>query len=314
MLDEELVIGKFIQLGFKLNGPSEWTVLAGVVQHETRRDDDDDDDAADAAVDDSQIGCGSECTDNTSMKKDIDQGNGDSIADSISTRAHQHHHRHHHHHQCTTVGESTGGGSGARVRCISKVVALGTGTTCMPSSTFAAASGLRYEYVRDSHAEVVARRAFKGYLLKQIEIAEKMEEEGGGGNQCESIFCTLPLSPGGEVGGDGDEDGSLRSDRSASSAPLPRLYRHHLREGVTFSMYISQAPCGHASMHCFLPRSDAVEEAAGAVDAIHDSVAVDDVADAAVAVDDQGAVRKRRKVDDDVVVVGRGHGDYSCQR
>lgn len=301
-----MVIGKFIQLGFKLNGPSEWTVLAGVVQHDTRRDDDDATAAsAAAAVDDSQIGCGSECSDNTSTNKDIDQGNGDSIAETTSTVVH---------HQCTTVGEITGGGSGARVRCISKLVALGTGTTCMPSSTFAAASGLRYEYVRDSHAEVVARRAFKGYLLKQIEIAEKMEEEGGGGNQCESIFCTLPLSPGGEVGGDGDEDGSRRSGRSASSAPLPRLYHHRLREGVTFSMYISQAPCGHASMHCFLPRSDAVQEAAGAVDAIHDAVAVDDVADAAVAVDDRGAVRKRRKIDDDAVVVGRGHGDYSCQR
>jgi len=276
MLDEEkLVIGKFIQLGFKLNGPTEWTVLAGVVQHEEEEEEEDDiaislahgseekttrwDDATTAVkLDDSLIDCGS-------INKNNDHLNGGSVAGNISSRAH-------HHHQCTTVRKSTDGGGGDGVRCISKVVALGAGTTCMPSSTFAAASGLRYQYVRDSHAEVVARRAFKAYLLKQIEIAEKEKEmeDDGGWNHCESIFYTAPLSPGG--GG----------------------HNYHLRKGITFSMYISQAPCGHASMHCFLPRSDAVD---GAVD--DDPNAVD-------------AARKKRKVDD--VVVGRGHGDYNCQR
>jgi hypothetical protein len=282
MLDEEkLVIRKFIQLGFKLNGPSEWTVLAGVVQHEEEEEEGIattrwDDAAAAVKLYDSLIDCGST----------NDHFNGGSVAGSMSSRAH-----HHHHHQCTTVRKSTDGGGGG-VRYISKVVALGAGTTCMPSSTFTAASGLRYQYVRDSHAEVVARRAFKAYLLKQIEIAEEKEEEGsdGGGNHCESIFYTAPLSPGdGDGDGDGGED-MMNDDH----------HHYHLRKGVTFSMYISQAPCGHASMHCFLPRCDAVDDA-GSVDG-----AVDDDPDAV------DAARKKRKVDD--VVVGRGHGDYSCQR
>lgn len=294
MLDEEkLVIGKFIQLGFKLNGPSEWTVLAGVVQHEEEEEEEEDGIAISLAhgseekttrwavkLDDSLIDCGS-------INKNNDHLNGGSVAGNISSRAH-------HHHQCTTVRKSTDGGGGDGVRCISKVVALGAGTTCMPSSTFAAASGLRYQYVRDSHAEVVARRAFKAYLLKQIEIAEKEEEEkekegDGGGTHCESIFYTAPLSPGG--GGDSGED-MMNDDH--------HHHHYHLRKGITFSMYISQAPCGHASMHCFLPRSDAVD----------DTGAVDGAAD-----DDPNAVdvaRKKRKVDD--VVVGRGHGDYNCQR
>lgn len=294
MLDEEkLVIGKFIQLGFKLNGPSEWTVLAGVVQHEEEEEEDDigiclahgseekttgwDDAATAVKLDDSLIDCGSN-------NKNNDHFNGGSVVGNINSRAH-------HHHQCTTVRKSTDGGGGDGVRCISKVVALGTGTTCMPSSTFAAASGLRYQYVRDSHAEVVARRAFKAYLLKQIEIAEKEEEEegDGGGKHCESIFYTAPLSPGG--GGDGGED-MINDDH--------HHYHYHLRKGITFSMYISQAPCGHASMHCFLPRSDAADDT-GAVDG-----AVDNEPNAV------DVARKKRKVDD--VVVGRGHGDYNCQR
>ena len=285
MNEEKLVIGKFIQLGFKLNGPTEWTVLAGVVQHEEEEEEEDgiaislahgsEEKTTRWAVklDDSLIDCGS-------INKNNDNFNGGSVAGNISSRAH-------HHHQCTTVRKSTDGGGG--VRCISKVVALGAGTTCMPSSTFAAASGLRYQYVRDSHAEVVARRAFKAYLLKQIEIAE--EEGDGGGNHCESIFYTAPLSPGGGGVGDGGED-MMNDDH--------HHHHHHLRKGITFSMYISQAPCGHASMHCFLPRSDAVDDT-GAVDG-----AVDDDPDAVDVV-----ARKKRKVDD--VVVGRGHGDYSCQ-
>lgn len=291
MLDEEkLVIGKFIQLGFKLNGPSEWTVLAGVVQHEKEEEEEDriaislahGSEEKTTRWDDAAVKLEGSLIDCRSTNKNNDHFNGGSVAGNISSRAH-------HHHQCTTVGKSTDGGGGG-VRCISKVVALGAGTTCMPSSTFAAASGLRYQYVRDSHAEVVARRAFKAYLLKQIEIAEEKEEEGdGGGNHCESIFYTAPLSPG---GGDGDGGEDMMNDD----------HHHHyqLRKGITFSMYISQAPCGHASMHCFLPRSDAVDDA-GAVDG-----AVDDDPDAV------DAARKKRKVDD--VVVGRGHGDYNCQR
>jgi len=300
MLDEEkLVIGKFIQLGFKLNGPSEWTVLAGVVQHEEEEEEEDGiaislahgseekttgwDDATTAVkLDDSLIDYGS-------TNKNNDHFNGCSVAGNISSRAH---------HQCTTVRKSTdGGGGGGGVRCISKVVALGAGTTCMPSSTFAGTSGLRYQYVRDSHAEVVARRAFKAYLLKQIEIAEKeekKEKEGdGGGNHCESIFYTAPLSPG-DDGDDGDSGEDMMNDDHHHH------HHYHLRKGITFSMYISQAPCGHASMHCFLPRSDAVDDT-GAVDG-----AVDNEPNAV------DVARKKRKVDD--VVVGRGHGDYNCQR
>jgi len=225
-MDEELVLSKFIELGFKLNGPSEWTVLAGVVQH----------------MEDRSYG--------------------------------------------------------------SKVVAIGTGTTCMPTSTFAAASGsvgLRYQYVRDSHAEVVARRSFKAYLLKQIQIATVNE----GGESCESIFYSASSSLSGDNKGDGGGS-CLTSDRSGCTRRL------QLRKGVSFSMYISQAPCGHASMHCFLPRSegdeddhDRDEDAEGAD---RDAVGAD--RDAMVV----GTVLKRRRLDQVVTVVGRGHGDYRCQR
>jgi len=168
-MDEELVLSKFIELGFKLNGPSEWTVLAGVVQH----------------MEDRSYG--------------------------------------------------------------SKVVAIGTGTTCMPTSTFAAASGsvgLRYQYVRDSHAEVVARRSFKAYLLKQIQIATVNE----GGESCESIFYSASSSLSGDNKGDGggsclasDSSGCTRRLQLRKGYPSPCISAKHLvamRPCTAFSLAV----------------------------------------------------------------------------
>ena len=91
-----------------------------------------------------------------------------------------------------------------------RVVALGSGTKFMPSGA-AMADNFRRRRVRDSHAEILARRAFKRFLYAQV----RELVAGGPGEGC--------LEPG-EAGG-----------------------RYRLRRGVTLHLYVSTAPCGAAS-------------------------------------------------------------------
>ncbi|OZJ05068.1 hypothetical protein BZG36_02106 [Bifiguratus adelaidae] len=101
-----------------------------------------------------------------------------------------------------------------------KVVSLGTGVKCLPLTRIS----VHGDDVRDSHAEVIARRGFISYLAKQAKAALQNEE---------SIFCKVE-------GGEG---------------------RHRLKvENITFHMYISQAPCGDASMTSLAESGDYKED------------------------------------------------------
>lgn len=93
---------------------------------------------------------------------------------------------------------------------VAKVVAVGAGVKCLPLTSYQGGT-LRNQLVRDSHAEVLARRALKAYLYFQIK--EALAERP-------SIV---------------KKSGSL----------------YELGEGVRFGMYISQSPCGDASMNIF---------------------------------------------------------------
>ena len=88
-------------------------------------------------------------------------------------------------------------------------VALGSGTKFMPA--LAAQTDLIRRCIRDSHAEVIARRSFLRYLQAQIEQCAD-----GGAESAESIF-----------------------QRSAAG-------KCELKAGVTFHLYTSSAPCGNA--------------------------------------------------------------------
>ena len=88
-------------------------------------------------------------------------------------------------------------------------VALGVGTKFMRAeSIIADASG---ECVRDSHAEILARRAFQSYLVHQLVGCMRGEA---------SIF-KLPASPGAKF---------------------------RIADGLTFHLYCSSQPCGNASI------------------------------------------------------------------
>ncbi|KAF8058116.1 KLP1 [Scenedesmus sp. PABB004] len=111
------------------------------------------------------------------------------------------------------------------------VVALGSGTKCLGASK----RSRHGDVLHDSHAEVVARRALVAWAHGQLALAaahhrrqreqgqEQEQEQGGGGRQpagCGAAFAWCPEA---------------------------RAFR--LRPGVRFAMYVSQPPCGDASIY-----------------------------------------------------------------
>lgn len=104
-----------------------------------------------------------------------------------------------------------------------KVVSLGTGLKCLPLVAYSTEQ-LRHQLVRDMHAEVLARRGLLAYLRREMGRAR--------------------------------EDSSSVIVRDATTG----LFR--LREGIRFVMYMSQAPCGDASMHMLPPHATSDQSAA----------------------------------------------------
>ena len=92
-----------------------------------------------------------------------------------------------------------------------EVVALGTGTKCI-NGEYLSDSGLA---VNDCHAEVIARRALVRFLLSQLDLVAKGQNEV-------SIFEQKPNG------------------------------KFTLKPGISFHLYISTAPCGDARV--FSPR------------------------------------------------------------
>lgn len=100
-----------------------------------------------------------------------------------------------------------------------KIVAIGAGVKCLPLKCYE--GSLRYQLVRDMHAEVLTRRAFIAYLCTQI-----MEADAG---RDSILFKT-------------------------------KEEEYELQDGISFGMYINQAPCGDASMHILEPRKIVLEQ------------------------------------------------------
>ena len=111
-----------------------------------------------------------------------------------------------------------------------RVVALGTGTKCLPASSRCP----RGEALSDSHAEVIARRAFVRFLYDELERA--MEDDG-----------------------DALRDAGVARDETNENAASPKpivewvagestMAPFRLRDGVRVHLYATQSPCGDASI------------------------------------------------------------------
>ncbi|KAK5136401.1 hypothetical protein LTR08_003527 [Meristemomyces frigidus] len=130
--------------------------------------------------------------------------------------------------------------------------ALATGMKCLPRAKLQMAKG---NVLHDWHAEVLAMRGFGRWVVG--ECAELVKQTGDGGGE-EGKWVRWRMKGGGaELRGAGDAGGGrCHEDEvdglggNGAEDVLPR--RHHapfaLHANVRIHMYVSEAPCGDASM------------------------------------------------------------------
>ncbi|KAG1673953.1 hypothetical protein FOA52_015709 [Chlamydomonas sp. UWO 241] len=140
-----------------------------------------------------------------------------------------------------------------------RVVALGTGTKCLPGSRLSA----RGDLVADCHAEVVARRALLGWLHAEAMLAVRVHERaheqrhGSGGGGAAAVTAAGQQQQQQQQQLCGGRSSGARSDDPPTACPPGASSvleldgscgRLRLRLGVALHMYVSQPPCGDASI------------------------------------------------------------------
>ena len=173
---------------------------------------------------------------------------------------------------CTSSGTPAGAGT-SRVTCQAQqqqphgrlaVVAIGTGTKCRGGSKRLPCG----EAVNDCHAEALCRRALLRWLYGEMQQAAERcaAAVAGGAAPAEAVAAAgtavlrlIAPAEGGSAaegqsaGSDADQGNAAGTAGAARSQQLPsaRLFggwRFSLQPGVRLHMYISQPPCGDASI------------------------------------------------------------------
>ncbi|CAL5331579.1 unnamed protein product [Camellia sinensis] len=112
-----------------------------------------------------------------------------------------------------------------------QVVALGTGTKCIGRSLLSP----RGDIVNDSHAEIIARRALLRYFYAEIHCLTNIN------NKLQHTNGSIPLQ------GDGVTNSLFYLDTDGLGQG-----KYKMRAGWKLHLYISQLPCGDASVNSLL--------------------------------------------------------------
>lgn len=133
------------------------------------------------------------------------------------------------------------------------VVAIGTGTKCLGGSQRSAAGDL----LNDSHAEAIARRAFVAWMYQQLRLAAKHWSQ-----QHQQDKQQLPSSQQQAASDDLSKQGTSMSPSAFYWCVNSNKFKLH--HGIRFAMYISQPPCGDASIYMHQCEQQATQSLAGA--------------------------------------------------
>lgn len=130
-----------------------------------------------------------------------------------------------------------------------RVVAIGTGTKCLGGSKRSPTGDL----LNDSHAEVIARRAFMAWVYQQLHHAAQQPQQQGPSPATDarrSLPCEQPACqpPPCHAAPAGSSRGQVHSKQQPAFTWSPQTRKFVLRPGVQFAMYVSQPPCGDASI------------------------------------------------------------------
>ncbi|KAK6429841.1 hypothetical protein LTR95_014013 [Oleoguttula sp. CCFEE 5521] len=131
-------------------------------------------------------------------------------------------------------------------------VSLATGMRCLPQSKLAQVTG---NVLHDWHAEILAIRGFNRWVLEEcLELARAGEEKQNG----EWVaWRKAAESPSGLKSQDSMPSNEATTKTSAEPTTLSQPFT--LRPGISIHMYISQAPCGDASMELLMSRQPSSE-------------------------------------------------------
>ena len=113
------------------------------------------------------------------------------------------------------------------------VVAVGTGMKCLSADARCAAGRL----INDSHAEVIAKRALQRWIYAQLSALAAAHAASSACN----TKSAYTLQTGGQVQAEGDFFVVAPSTAAAG-------FRARLRPGCRLHLWVSQAPCGDASI------------------------------------------------------------------
>jgi tRNA-specific adenosine deaminase 1 len=124
------------------------------------------------------------------------------------------------------------------------VVAIGTGTKCLGASKRSAAC----DVINDSHAEVITRRAFVAWVYQQLQLAVELHKQ----TQQDAGPSQLQAEPRHK-----QQRQQQQQQQGTALAPSCRpafvwcldTRKFRLNSGVKFAMYVSQPPCGDASIY-----------------------------------------------------------------
>ncbi|KAK2407110.1 denosine deaminases acting on tRNA [Trifolium repens] len=117
-----------------------------------------------------------------------------------------------------------------------KVIALGTGTKCIGRSLLRPYGDI----VHDSHAEVIARRALIRFFYTQIQYLSETSSKSAPSNGCKRFKVD-------------DDNLAFELDRGCLDKR-----KYSLKSGWKLHMYISQLPCGDASLSSLVTSSESV--------------------------------------------------------